>query len=37
MTTTTPPDLIAVKHRQQAAWSTGDYGIIGMTLDLVGE
>lgn len=37
MTTTTQPDLIAVKRRQQVAWSTGDYGIIGTTLDIVGE
>jgi ubiquinone/menaquinone biosynthesis C-methylase UbiE len=37
MTTTMQPDLITVKHRQQAAWSTGDYGVIGTTLDIVGE
>lgn len=37
MTTITQPDLVAVKRRQQVAWSTGDYGVIGATLDLVGE
>lgn len=37
MTTTTLPDLTAVKRRQQVAWSAGDYGIIGTTLDIVGE
>lgn len=33
----TPPDLSAVKAKQQAAWSTGDYAIIGRTLQIVGE
>ena len=41
MTTLTaaPPaiDLTAVKNKQQAAWSTGDYAIIGTTLQIVGE
>lgn len=37
MTTTAQPDLAAVKRRQQVAWSAGDYGIIGTTLDIVGE
>jgi ubiquinone/menaquinone biosynthesis C-methylase UbiE len=31
------PDLTAVKQRQQATWATGDYSIIGTTLQLVGE
>jgi ubiquinone/menaquinone biosynthesis C-methylase UbiE len=31
------PDLDAVKVRQQAAWSSGDYAIIGTTLQIVGE
>ena len=31
------PDLTAVKARQQAAWSSGDYAIIGTTLQIVGE
>jgi ubiquinone/menaquinone biosynthesis C-methylase UbiE len=31
------PDLEAVKARQQVAWSSGDYAIIGTTLQIVGE
>jgi ubiquinone/menaquinone biosynthesis C-methylase UbiE len=31
------PDLAALKTRQQAAWSSGDYAVIGTTLQLVGE
>ena len=31
------PDLAAVKGRQQAAWSSGDYAIVGTTLQIVGE
>jgi SAM-dependent methyltransferase len=30
-------DLKAVKVRQQAAWSAGDYAVIGATLQIVGE
>lgn len=30
-------DLNAVKGRQQAAWTSGDYAIIGATLQIVGE
>jgi ubiquinone/menaquinone biosynthesis C-methylase UbiE len=38
MQTTAPaPDLVAVKTRQQAAWSSGDYAIVGTTLQIVGE
>jgi ubiquinone/menaquinone biosynthesis C-methylase UbiE len=33
----TTPDLTAVKTRQQAAWSSGDYAIVGTTLQIVGE
>jgi ubiquinone/menaquinone biosynthesis C-methylase UbiE len=32
-----PVDLTAVKARQQAAWSSGDYAVIGTTLQIVGE
>jgi ubiquinone/menaquinone biosynthesis C-methylase UbiE len=32
-----PVDLNALKTRQQAAWSSGDYAVIGTTLQLVGE
>jgi len=30
-------DLAALKARQQAAWSSGDYALIGTTLQIVGE
>ena len=30
-------DLTAVKARQQAAWSTGNYAVVGTTLQIVGE
>ena len=34
-----PPavDWVAVKQKQQAAWSAGDYAVIGTTLQIVGE
>lgn len=31
------PDLPAVKARQHAAWSSGDYSVVGTTLQIVGE
>lgn len=31
------PDLATVKIRQQAAWSSGDYAVVGATLQIVGE
>ncbi len=31
------PDLALVKARQQSAWSSGDYAVIGATLQIVGE
>jgi ubiquinone/menaquinone biosynthesis C-methylase UbiE len=31
------PDLDVLKARQQAAWASGDYAIIGTTLQIVGE
>jgi ubiquinone/menaquinone biosynthesis C-methylase UbiE len=34
---TSSPDLAAVKTRQQAAWSTGNYAVVGTTLQIVGE
>jgi SAM-dependent methyltransferase len=38
MSTTQPSvDLVAVKERQQATWASGDYAVIGTTLQLVGE
>jgi len=32
-----PADLTAVKTRQQGAWASGDYAIVGTTLQIVGE
>jgi SAM-dependent methyltransferase len=34
---TLPLDYTAIKQRQQAVWSSGDYAIIGTTLQIVGE
>jgi len=31
------PDLAALKIRQQAAWASGDYAVVGTTLQIVGE
>jgi ubiquinone/menaquinone biosynthesis C-methylase UbiE len=31
------PDFAAVKSRQHGAWSSGDYAIVGTTLQIVGE
>jgi ubiquinone/menaquinone biosynthesis C-methylase UbiE len=36
-TATAVSDLAAIKTRQQATWSSGDYGLIGSTLQIVGE
>ena len=30
-------DFAAIKTRQQAAWGTGDYAVVGTTLQIVGE
>jgi SAM-dependent methyltransferase len=35
--TTLPIDYAAIKQRQQAVWSAGDYAMIGTTLQIVGE
>jgi ubiquinone/menaquinone biosynthesis C-methylase UbiE len=35
--TNTKSDLAALKTRQQAAWSSGDYAVVGTTLQIVGE
>jgi SAM-dependent methyltransferase len=32
-----PFDLAAVKGRQQLAWASGDYSVVGTTLQIVGE
>ena len=31
------PDSAAIKQRQQATWASGDFGIVGTTLQIVGE
>ncbi|MCC6194925.1 MAG: class I SAM-dependent methyltransferase [Burkholderiales bacterium] len=31
------PDFAALKQRQQATWASGDYAIVGTTLQIVGE
>ena len=31
------PDYAAIKQRQQAVWASGDYAVVGTTLQLVGE
>jgi SAM-dependent methyltransferase len=33
----TAPDYAAIKQRQQATWASGDYAVIGVTLQIVGE
>jgi len=33
----TGPDYSAIKTKQNAAWSSGDYAVIGTTLQIVGE
>jgi len=37
ISTSPSADLTAVKTRQQAAWSTGNYAVVGTTLQIVGE
>lgn len=34
---TAQPDLAALKTRQQSTWSSGDYAVVGTTLQIVGE
>jgi SAM-dependent methyltransferase len=40
-TTTTPttaaPDFAAIKTKQQGTWASGDYAVIGTTLQIIGE
>jgi len=31
------PDCAAIKQRQQATWASGDFAVIGVTLQIVGE
>ena len=37
ITDTTAPDLEAVKHRQQAAWASGDFAVVASRIVLVAE
>jgi ubiquinone/menaquinone biosynthesis C-methylase UbiE len=37
MTAPAPTSPAAVKSKQQAAWSSGDYAVVGTTLQIVGE
>ena len=34
---TPAPDFAAIKQRQQATWASGDYALVGTTLQIVGE
>jgi SAM-dependent methyltransferase len=34
---TTTPDFVAIKTKQRAAWTAGDYSVVGSTLQIVGE
>src|SRR5256885_862173 len=36
-TTSTAPNYTAVKSKQKAAWGSGDYGRVGVTLQITGE
>ena len=31
------PDLAAIRQRQQATWASGDFAVVGVTLQIVGE
>jgi SAM-dependent methyltransferase len=35
--TQSTPDFEAIKQRQQATWASGDFAVIGVTLQIVGE
>ncbi|MEO8465914.1 MAG: class I SAM-dependent methyltransferase [Gammaproteobacteria bacterium] len=35
--TATAPNLLAIKTKQQATWASGDFAVIGTTLQIVGE
>lgn len=37
MDQSTQPDFTAIKAKQNAAWASGDYAIVGTTLQIVGE
>jgi hypothetical protein len=31
------PDFAAIKQKQQATWASGDFAVVGTTLQIVGE
>jgi SAM-dependent methyltransferase len=35
--TTPAPDFAAIKRKQQATWASGDFAVVGTTLQIVGE
>jgi ubiquinone/menaquinone biosynthesis C-methylase UbiE len=35
--TATSPNFVAIKQKQQATWASGDYAVVGTTLQIVGE
>ena len=35
--TPTQPDYVAIKQRQQTTWASGDFAVVGTTLQIVGE
>ncbi|MDJ0950203.1 MAG: class I SAM-dependent methyltransferase [Alphaproteobacteria bacterium] len=37
MDATSTPDFAAIKAKQNAAWASGDYAVVGTTLQIVGE
>jgi SAM-dependent methyltransferase len=37
VTASTAPNLAAIKTKQQATWASGDFAVIGTTLQIVGE
>ncbi len=37
MEVNTTPDFAAIKAKQNAAWASGDYAVVGTTLQIVGE
>jgi SAM-dependent methyltransferase len=36
-TATAAPDFAAIKQKQQATWASGDFAVVGTTLQIVGE
>ena len=37
VSTAAAPNLAAIKTKQQATWASGDFAVIGTTLQIVGE